>query len=60
MVRTVTRSYVLKASDVHEAILMWLKSKDTPIPEYIGNTPTCSWDWGDKTIVIQWTEELKD
>jgi hypothetical protein len=60
MVRTVQRRYVLDDRDVHEAILAYLKAKDIVTPEYVGNTPTCQWDWGEDTITVSWTDELKD
>lgn len=60
MVRTVQRRYEIEGREVHEAIVAWLKSKNAPAPEYVGCTPTCSWEWGDDSITVSWTEELKD
>lgn len=59
MKRKVVRRYEIDGQDVREAILMWLRSKDTPVPQYIGDTPTCKYTHAvDGAVVIDWTEEI--
>ena len=57
MKRTIQRSYEIHQRDVHEAVLAWLRSKDMPVPTYIGDTPTCKWIVVPNGLKIEWTEE---
>jgi DNA-binding beta-propeller fold protein YncE len=40
MTRTITRSYAFSQSDVREALIAWMKSKDLQAPMYVGDTPS--------------------
>lgn len=58
MHRRLLRRYEIDGQDVREAILMWLRSKDMPVPQYIGTTPNCKYVHGeDGCVSIEWTEE---
>jgi hypothetical protein len=56
--RKIVRKYDIDGQDVREAILMWLRSKDMQVPQYIGNTPSCKYTHTDNgAVTIEWTEE---
>jgi hypothetical protein len=57
MTRKIERTYTLTERDVREAILAWLKSKDLPAPDYVGNTDTVEWATDNGNTVLRWFEQ---
>lgn len=57
MVRKIERSYAFSDREIREALLAWLKVKDIPAPQYIGDTPNCKWIKEDAGLRVEWTEE---
>ncbi len=57
MKRTIQRSYEIAQHDINEAILIWLKSKDMPVPMYVGNAGGVKWTPQPNGMKIEWTEE---
>lgn len=57
MKKKIERKYEIDGQDVREAILVWLRSKGQPVPQYIGNTPICQYTHADNgAVTIEWTE----
>lgn len=61
MKRNIERTYSLSRAEVHEAVVAWLKSKNVPAPDYIGNTPTCQWsDENEGELKVNWIEQANE
>jgi hypothetical protein len=60
MILTTQHSCILDKRDVQEAIVAWLQSRKLEVPQYVGDTPTTTWTWGEHTVTVQWTDEKKD
>lgn len=57
MKRRIHRSYFFADSEVNEAIVAYLRAKDLPCPEYVGNAGTTKWSKSDKGLTVEWVEE---
>lgn len=58
MKTTIDRTYTFAQQDVREILIGWLKSKDLPAPEYIGDTLTTAWSASlDGGITVKWAQE---
>lgn len=57
MKRIINRVYEIPQRDINEAILQWLRSKDRPVPQYVGNAGTTKWIPQPNGVRIEWTEE---
>jgi hypothetical protein len=57
MKRIVNRVYEIAQRDINEATLQWLRSKDRPVPQYVGNAGNVKWIPQPNGMRIEWTEE---
>lgn len=58
MTKTIVRTIRFNERDVREAVIAYLKTKDQPAPQYVGNTPDCEWEhFVGGSLVVKWTEK---
>lgn len=57
MNRQINRSYFFTDRDVNEALIHWIKTRDLPQPEYIGNAGKTKWTKESGGVRVEWSEE---
>lgn len=57
MERLIQRTYSFNDREIREALIAWLKSKDMPAPNYVGDTPDCKWVKETAGLRVEWFEQ---
>ena len=55
MNRQIIRSYFFTDNEINN--ILYLKTKDIPAPEYVGNAGTTTWHKEKTGVRVEWTEK---